>query len=177
MGVSKSTKIIEYITIFTTICAAMFAFSTYIYNYSFMNELGVDPKGVSVVLYKDDAYELIKSTRAEFKEIKAKIDAMGELPTELPVSTKIAELENRINDLSGTLDKLNNAILESPQKALELPLLKRDIVSLQSQLDSTVTNIDKQVSRAYDMFKWITGSLVLGLISLAIGLFVREKNT
>ena len=113
---------------------------------------------------------------SQIEQIKAQLEGIKELPSDLPVSSKIKEIEAKIDSVNTKLDGLNKAILESPEKALALPLLRRDMDSLQKQYVSAVNNLEEEVSRAYDIFKWVTGTMFLGVISLAVGVFVKPRG-
>lgn len=170
-----ATRIIAFVAVFISLIS-------FIYSSSYLKALGVpfESKDVSVVIYKNDAIELMRKLELQVKDIDAKLKGISELPKELPVASKIIELETKIENIQKSLNDLNKIIVESPEKALELPLVRRDISAMEQKIDSSVKNVETQLARAYDMFKWVLGTLVISVLSLAIGMFFkdkREKNT
>ena len=69
-------------------------------------------------------------------------------------------------------------ILAEPQKAIELPLLKRDFQSLQQQLDRDLNSLRAENARVYDLMKWLVGLMALvslSLIGAAVGNVFRRE--
>lgn len=139
-------------------------------------DLKINDDVKSIVVDVGYSRERMVDLESNMAAIKAQLEGIKELPSDLPVSSKVKEIEAKIDTVNSKLDALNKAILESPEKALALPLLRRDMDSLQKQYVSAVNNLEQEVSRAYDIFKWVTGTMFLGVISLAIGVFVKPRG-
>ena len=139
-------------------------------------DLKINDNVKSIVVDVGYSRERMVDLESDIAAIKAQLEGIKELPSDLPVSSKVKEIEAKIDTVNSKLDALNKAILESPEKALALPLLRRDMDSLQKQYVSAVNNLEQEVSRAYDIFKWVTGTMFLGVISLAVGVFVKPRK-
>ena len=64
------------------------------------------------------------------------------------------------------IENLNNIILEDPEKALTVPLLKVEIKNQKEQNDKELQSIKDDMTRIYDMNKWIIGLVFTMLVSL-----------
>ena len=92
------------------------------------------------------------------------------------VSVKLAKVEGEIEQLASKLDALNKVIMQSPEKAIEIPMLKRDISSLQKQYEYAVESLQNQITRAYDTMKWVIGTIVLGILGLAASILLKGRD-
>lgn len=76
------------------------------------------------------------------------------------------------------LGALEAVILTDPQKALALPLVKRDVEALQEQRRRDIESMRAENARSYDLMKWLIGLMALvslSLIGTAAGhIFKRE---
>ncbi len=68
--------------------------------------------------------------------------------------------------LKNQIENLNNIILENPEKALSVPILKIEMKNQKEQNDKDIQSIKDDVTRIYDMNKWIIGLVFTMLVSL-----------
>lgn len=92
-----------------------------------------------------------------------------------------AILEKNIELVEKRLSSLETSLSASPEKALSIPLLRKDISSLEKSVDSDMTMLKREVDRIYDQSKWFIGLMVtmlLTLIGLAVSTLVstNKKN-
>jgi len=118
----------------------------------------------------------LKELSEELTRVKAQMDSLTKLPKTASVSAKIAEIESRLSAFDKKIDVLNRVILQSPEKALEIPMLKRDIASLQVQYENATKSLEREISRAYETIKWVIGTIVLGILALAASAFLKGKT-
>lgn len=94
------------------------------------------------------------------------------------VASNLDHLAKRYASIDQRIGKLEAVILADPQKALELPLLKRDLLALQQQFDRDINALRAENVRVYDLMKWVVGLMALvslSLVGAAISnLFKRE---
>ena len=65
--------------------------------------------------------------------------------------------------------------MTSPDKALEMPLMRRDIDNMRDSNTQSLTTIKQSVDQVYDLTKWLLGALAVGVFSLAIANFFTKK--
>jgi hypothetical protein len=76
------------------------------------------------------------------------------------------------------LGKLEKAILDDPEKALSIPILRNDIAATKTAYGSEMNALRGEIARIYDLNKWFVGlmfSMALGIIGLAITNVFKTK--
>ena len=84
-----------------------------------------------------------------------------------------------IEDLQMQVNQLNSLFINNGERAVSLPLLKMEMEKIQSQINvntKEIENIREIVVETNNQFRWIIGTLALGLISIIIGLFSNKKK-
>jgi len=100
---------------------------------------------------------------------------------------KIRETNNNINDndfkireLNIQMQTLNKYILDNPEKVISVPLLKMEIEHLKEQNEKDIKSIKDDISRVYDINKWIIGLVFTMLVSIVVlnisNLFSKNKK-
>lgn len=110
--------------------------------------------------------EVQKSLAAVQSKVKA---AETPLP-EGEVSVAIAEIREKLSHLEGQFATIERAIGENPEKAMSLPLIRRDVLQLTAQMSVAKLETQQQVDRMYDLFKWFIpafGALALSILGVA----------
>ena len=89
---------------------------------------------------------------------------------------KIESLDKQLQEISSGIKSLRGIIIESPEKALAIPLLRKEMDDLQNKQIALAASTKNQIDRIYDFSKWFLGLM----ITLAIGLvtmgFVRKPK-
>jgi hypothetical protein len=118
----------------------------------------------------------LESVKQELAEVKTqlaldrafleKASAVG------PEKVELAKVETDISALQSHVARLEDAIGQSPEKALSVPLLRKDIDNLKETTQAEVT-------RVYDQNKWflgLVGTMALGVLGLAISNFLQLRK-
>jgi len=82
----------------------------------------------------------------------------------------IAQLEATTERLSTRLTRIENAVLESPERALSLPLMRRDLKNLEEGHQRDLAAAREDYKQLFDLFKWfvgLIGTMALGLLGMA----------
>jgi hypothetical protein len=81
-------------------------------------------------------------------------------------------------DLSQRITALEGALLQTPEKALALPLLRQQLVDIEDKDKGDSENIHGEISRLYGMMQWFLGlmiTLIIGVGGLVANSF--RQNT
>ena len=70
--------------------------------------------------------------------------------------------------LQKDVEILNQAILNSPEKAISIPILKIEMENQKEQNEKEIKSIKDDITRVYDMSKWIIGLVFTMLVSIIV---------
>jgi hypothetical protein len=114
------------------------------------------------------------------KDLDQKLSAIAERvkaleSSKLQIKPSLGEssdrgLALRLNALQGNIDRLDSAISDSPEEAVSVVLLKRDIQDLRRSQDGMASSVSREIDRVYDMTKWLFGlflTMALSILTLA----------
>jgi len=104
-----------------------------------------------------------------------RLDALSQPSSSTQVSAQLQAVSTTVGDLQSRLSTLEGAIVRSPDKALEIPLLRKDLDDLKNQGSSAISALQQDVSRQYDLMKWVLGTFVLGLGGLVFSVYKSSK--
>lgn len=108
--------------------------------------------------------------------------SLGELPvgaSDPATKVRLDNVENSVKELSDKILRIETAILGDPAKAIEIPLLRKDIDTLQTSQNAASTALKEEMSRAFDLNKWflgLMGTMSLGVLGLAVTTFLKAAD-
>jgi hypothetical protein len=122
----------------------------------------------------------------ELQEIEAKIKILDDdissltaAGTSVEPAQELVALTNEISLLGRRLELLEEGLLNSPEKALSVPLLRKDLESLKERFVAESLETTRSVDRMYDQNKWFIGlmfTMAIGLMGLAISNFIQARS-
>jgi hypothetical protein len=135
-------------------------------------------------------YDLVRSKKTDpllFSDSKMLTIALGEIAqlkqdvsdlrrtVAMPVPVKPeSQLTAEQARLSGLFDKLDHrlssleaAILESPEKSLSIPLLRKEVGDVSKRVDESRTLFKVEIDRLYELQKWMLGGIGAVLVTVA----------
>jgi hypothetical protein len=188
---SSGTVIIRWLSRFAAllsvaISAAVFIYSFtssippakygYVYGHVKDNALvQIDLKKIRDEL-RDEQKNEIAQLGVEIDKLKTRLDSLSNIPKEDKLYLQLQKLSSAAADLKGREDKLEAVILSNPSKALEVPLLQRDLDSIKTAQQANIITFKESVDRIYDLNKWLVGAMAISVITLAIGNFLKSKE-
>ncbi|EHN8717414.1 TPA: hypothetical protein JG933_000789 [Enterobacter hormaechei subsp. steigerwaltii] len=126
--------------------------------------------------YKEQI-EQINEYRNETIQLTNMIEGLKNTSTLSSENLRIETLESKLNTLQEKINNLDNILNNSPEKAMALPLMRKDIDSLEKTIKASSDYSDKQLERFINLFYWICGTLALGIVGLCVGLFINAKKS
>jgi hypothetical protein len=120
--------------------------------------------------------ERIRLVNDEVKKIQQHIESLSTIPKEDALNIEIQNLKAATGEISAREAKIESAILESPSKALEIPLLKHDVDAIKESQQSSLAALKDSVDRIYDLNKWLLGAMAVSIVTLAVGNFVKSRG-
>ena len=102
--------------------------------------------------------------------------SIAQLPPGAKTTVPLEELNAKIDAVARRQDRLEQAIQSTPEKALSMPLMRRDIDNMRENNAQSIAAIKASVDQVYDLTKWLLGALAIGVFSLAIANFLQRKS-
>lgn len=103
--------------------------------------------------------------------------AVNGLPSDAGTATKLTEMQASVSDIQQRMEKLEAAIMATPAKALEVPLLQRDLEHLKTLQGATMESTKASTDRVYDLLKWLVGLAGGGgILSIGLQAFFARKD-
>ena len=109
-------------------------------------------------------------------DIKLELLTLKTTDSTTEVGAQIALIHVDIVALSSRMKSLEDALLENPEKALAIPLMRKDMKQIEDAHKQSVATMVRSIDRIYDQNKWFIGTMALGLITLAISSFVQTRQ-
>jgi hypothetical protein len=104
----------------------------------------------------------------QMTQLQSQVDTLSKPKPGSRINAQLDRMNKTVGQLHKQLASLNSVIVESPTKALELPLLRRDLDSVKAQNQASFTALQQDLDREYDLMKWILGTFVVGIGGMLI---------
>jgi hypothetical protein len=91
------------------------------------------------------------------------------------LAAQLDRIDSSLSDLEARIARLETAISNNPAKALEVPLLRRDLDNLQHTQDIRFTALEHSVAQVYDINKWLLGAVTVTILATAASAFFRPR--
>lgn len=107
------------------------------------------------------------------------IELSNQIKSANPATAEMAKLSAEVNSLQDQVKALNEAIVESPEKALAVPLLRKDLENMKENSQKDLSTTQLEIERVYDQNRWFIGlvfSMAVGLLTLAVSNILQLKR-
>lgn len=118
----------------------------------------------------------IETAHRDIAKLRQGQEALLRQPSSDPAAVQLRLVNERLQTVEQRQVRIERAILNDPAKALEVPLLRRDIESVREANTQSLAAVRQSVDQVYDLSKWLLGALVIGILSLAISNFLTKKS-
>jgi hypothetical protein len=115
----------------------------------------------------------------EIRKLEAKVRLLMEVAESPTDAMHVAALKENVKEAFDRLEQLEMGLLQNPEKALSVPLLRQDLDNMKSVYRADTLAAGKQIDRVYDMSKWflgLMGTMAVGLLGLTVGFLWRTRN-
>lgn len=139
----------------------------------------IELKGVKLQVDQASSDKTLAETiklREELRSLKTDLQNVASLPHDAKVAIQLQQTQKAIKDIAERQEKLEQVILANPAKALEIPLLQRDLENVKSAQQANLTAVKEGVDRIYDLNKWLLGAMAISIVTLAISNFLKGKE-
>jgi uncharacterized small protein (DUF1192 family) len=102
----------------------------------------------------------------EVQRLKSEVNNLQKPTSQGRLAAQVSGMNAKLGQIDDEVSALQVAILRDPAKALEMPLLRRDIESNQAANQAALAAVRLDIDRQYDLMKWILGTFAVGVIGL-----------
>lgn len=123
--------------------------------------------------------EDFESQQAEIKAIKNRIRDLTKIDPSINSGNQLVAIQSELKTVLTRIETLEKGLLANPEKALSLPLLRKDLENLEKIYKQDIEAMASNVDRVYDQNKWFIGlmfTMAIGLIGLAASNFVQARK-
>src|SRR5207248_2858619 len=113
------------------------------------------------------------------ERVSSRVKAIAQPLPESQNAVQIAAIRADLDGLDKRLKAIEQAVIDSPAKALSVPLLRQELDSLKTSSQRDLESQAKQIDRIYDQNKWFIGlmfTMAVGLIGLAVSNFLQARK-
>jgi len=90
---------------------------------------------------------------------------------------EVTSLKSEVSAMHASLDALNAALLTTPDKALSIPLLRKDLEDFRVATQHDEDSIRLEMGRAYELNKWLMGFLLAAVLGMIINNLIQSKTS
>jgi hypothetical protein len=140
---------------------------------------------LSVVQMKEKAVEVDPIIGSAYKQVRDLRLAMDQLKREQSEFEKellgngkdesVTILASKFDAVEARQKRLEAVIMADPIKSLEIPMLRKDLEGQIQRSEQSILALRESVNQVYDLSKWLLGTLVIGVFSLALSNFFSRK--
>ena len=110
-------------------------------------------------------------------DVQARLAALSTPSDPAIVGAKLQAAEIALTTLQEELRGMEAAVGESPEKALAVPLLRKDMDALRASGSESLAAVEADLERQYDLMKWILGTFALGMLTVVITVVTASRST
>lgn len=132
--------------------------------------------GAEARLQQDRAQAEALRTRAMIQELAARLQLMGDKGVPSATAVKLDQLRAEIASITARQDRIEGALQNSPEKALMVPMLRKDFEALKESQTQQFEAVRASYDQLYDLLKWVLGAVGLSVISMAINAFAKGRK-
>jgi FtsZ-binding cell division protein ZapB len=140
----------------------------------------INPRMTGEVAVLENLGTHLEQDRKTIEYIQMRINALINTDQKTSSGQQLAAVRAEIKATNSRLDVLEKGLLDSPEKALSVPLLRNDLENLKLGYKQDMDNMAKGIDRVYDQNKWFLGlmfTMAVGLIAIAISNFVQSRKS
>ncbi|TMN94311.1 hypothetical protein [Pseudoalteromonas sp. S558] len=118
--------------------------------------------------------------KSDIKTIDISLNTLTSLPEGSEWKIEVSKVSESVSKIDVKLAALESALTLNPEKALAIPILRKDLDNAKESLRTELLQTKSEIDRIYDQNKWFLGlmfTMALSVLGMAISSFVGRKDT
>jgi len=158
----------------------MFGAVENILSFYFRRDIDSTALAIQADTIGDDGSE-IRRQGSQLVELRRQLTAMRRdisalMPSSQNGTPQVRVLAARLQQIEQREQRLEGIIVRDPAKALEMPLLQRDLQNLREANQNELKAIRDSVDRVYTLSQWLIGGIALVVFTLAATNLLSRKG-
>jgi hypothetical protein len=163
---------LESVSLIAGVLSASVAVYAYLAASDESKHIGQPPTTISVTT---SAQEL-STLRTEIEQIRNSLSQFQSLPNTGKLQVQLNVLKAAVADLKSRQQIIEQGLLNTPEKALQLPILHRELEAQKALHQANASALKESIDRIYDINKWLLGGMAVSVLTLALGNLMRGKR-
>ena len=179
----------QFVAVTTATGALLAAFTTYAYQQRRDAEIRKIEAEKQISLASEAKAQLNRILK-ESDELEMRLEAVAKLPSKVGDESSVGKLQVQITALRADLDKistsvaeqgntiesLNRAFLPDPEKALSIPLLRKDVDQIRTGNQHDIDALRDDIKANLDLNKWLIGLIAAGVIGTILNNMLQSRR-
>jgi hypothetical protein len=112
-------------------------------------------------------------------DLQQRLDAITSASNDIGMSAQIADVKQQLAIVQAKQALLDEALLSTPERSLQVPLLAKDVSALRNDLTKETSDNERSLDRMYTTIYWLLGAAAfagIGNFGLSI-VQIRRRST
>jgi hypothetical protein len=119
----------------------------------------------------------INSIKDEQKRLNERIDALSKVTNQTALSAEVTDIKSSVDDLNTRFSKVEGILIQNPQEAVAIPLLRKDLDNLSSKTDLQIALLQQDADRSYNLVLVTIVALAIAVLAPALGnIFKKDEK-
>jgi hypothetical protein len=114
--------------------------------------------------------------RKDVDQLKGQINSISQPNNQSATNIRLSKIDTDLTNVISKTTTLEQIIMQDPAKALEIPLLKKDMESSNKDLESNISSLKGDIERIYQLFFAFVIAMAISVLALAIGNLFQGKE-
>lgn len=110
------------------------------------------------------------------KQINDEILNLPQGSSQVTATLQFERIQALLGEVEGKVGNLERIIIEDPNRAIELPLLRKDLESVQAVYNSRLASLEQSVNQIYTVIIGVLVVIGLGFLGVAASNFFTTKS-
>jgi chromosome segregation ATPase len=129
---------------------------------------------------KDEIVEIknqLQVIERGLKNVESQVMALSKVPEQSGISGQLGSLNNSVDSLQSRFTRIEGLIVQDPSKALEIPLLRKDIETIKDSNQTSIAGLRQDIERAYTLLIGTMVALAIAVLAPAVSNMFRKRAT